>query len=149
MFRTESDYKTFDGDWSEIRLESKEKTRETQSVEDNSIKAAESDGKNEREALQKRNLTEEQQAIIIRIKEVLKSRTEEALPSLKACDKKTVQTDTSKVCNVVQYSTTSNITDCNNLLYSVTLVASERLGKIRKGKKRQNQKRKRHTGKEG
>ena len=31
--------KTFDGDWSEIRLESTEETPETQSVEDDSIEA--------------------------------------------------------------------------------------------------------------
>ena len=45
-----------------------------------------------------------------------------------------MQTETSKVNNVVQYITSSNITDCNNLLYAVTLVVSERLGRIRKGK---------------
>ena len=71
------------------------------------------------------NLTEEQQAIIFRIKEVMKSRRREALPSLKTCDKRIVQTETSKVNSVVQYITTSNITDCNNLLYYAALVVSE------------------------
>ena len=90
-------------------------------------KAAESDETNEGEELQKRNLTEEQQALIFRIKEVLKSRTREALPSLK----RIVQTKTRKVNNVVQYITTSNITNCNSLLYAVELVVNEWLGKIR------------------
>ena len=62
----------------------------TQSVENDSIEATELDGTNEREELQERNLTEEQQAIIFRIKEVLKSRTREALSSLKTCDKRIV-----------------------------------------------------------
>ena len=39
-----------------------------------------------------------------------------------------MQTEISKC--VVQYITTSNITDCNNMLYAVELVVSERLGKI-------------------
>ena len=76
------------------------------------------------------------------IKEVLKSRTRKALPSLKTSDKRIVQTETSKVNNVVQYITTSNITDCNSLLYSVALVVSERLGKIRKGKGKTTSKKK-------
>ena len=96
--------------------------------------AAESDGTNEGEELQERNLNEKQEAILFRIKEVLKSRTREALLSLKTCDKRIVQTKTSKVNNVVQYITTSNITDCNNLLYPVALVVIARLGKIRKRK---------------
>ena len=65
------------------------------------MQQAESDGTNEGEVLQERNLAEEQQAILIRIKEVLKSRTREALSSLKACDERIVQTETSKVNNVV------------------------------------------------
>ena len=118
--------KTFDADWSEIGVESTEETPETlQSVKDDSIEAAESDWTNEGEELHERNLTEERQAIIFRIKEVLKSRTREALLSLKSCDKRIVQTETSKVNNVVQYITTSDITDCNNLLYAVALVVSE------------------------
>ena len=82
------------------------------------------------------NLSEEHQAIIFRIKEILKSRIIKALQSLKVCGKRIVQTETSKINNVVQYITTSNITDCNNLLYAVALVVSERLGQImkRKGK---------------
>ena len=79
-------------------------------------------------------MTEEQHAIIFIIKKVLKSRTREALPSLKTCDKRIVQTETSKVNNMVQYITTSNITDCDNLLYDVELVVSEWLGKTRKRK---------------
>ena len=47
-----------------------------------------------------------------------------------------MQTETSKVNNVVQCITTSNITDCNNLLYAVALVVSELSGKIRKGRGR-------------
>ena len=90
LFITESE--TFDGDLSEIVLENTEETRETQSVEDDSVEAVESDGTNEGEHLQERNLTEEQQAILFRIKEVVKSRTREALPSLKTCDKRKVQT---------------------------------------------------------
>ena len=123
LFGTVSDDETFDGDWSEIGLESTEETPKTQSVEDDSIEVAESDRTNEGEELQERNLTEEQQAILFRIKEVLKSRTREALPSLKTCDKRIVQTETSRISNVVQY--TANITDCNNLLYAVALVVSE------------------------
>ena len=138
---TESDDKTFDGYWSEIGLESTEETPETQSVEGGSIEAAESDGTNEGEELRERKVTEEQQAIIIRIKEVLKGRSREALPSLKPCDKRIVQT--SKVNNVVQYST-----DCNNLLYYVALVVREQLGKIRKGNGKTKSE-KSHTGKEG
>ena len=46
-----------------------------------------------------------QKAILFRIKEVLKSRTREALPSLKSCDKRIAQTETSKVNNVAHYST--------------------------------------------
>ena len=88
----------------------------------------------EREELRERNLTEEQQAIIFRIKEVLRSRTGEALPLLKTYDKRIVETNTNKGKNVLQYITSSNITDCNGLLYSMELVVSERLGKIRKGK---------------
>ena len=149
LFGTESDDETFYGDWSEFGLESTEETPETQSVEDESIEAAESDGTNEGEELQESNLTEEQQALIFRIKEVLKSRTRDALSLLKACDKKIVQTETSKVNNVVQYITTSNIIDCNKLLYAAALAVSERLGKIRKGKGKTNQRRKSHTGKEG
>ena len=149
LFGTEIDDETFYGYWSEIGLESKEETPDTQSVEDDSIEAAELDGTNEGDELQERNLTEEQQAIIFRIKEVLKSRTREVLPSLKTCDKRIVQTKTNKVNNVVQCITTFNITDWNNLLYAVALVVSEWLGKIRKGKVRQNLSRKSHTGKEG
>ena len=87
------------------------------------IEAAELNGKNKGEELQERNLTEEQQAIIFRLKEVLKSRSREALPSLKTCDKNVVKTETSKVNNVVQYITTSNITDCNNLLYICCVIS--------------------------
>ena len=76
LFGTESD--TFYGDWSGIGLESTEEIPETQSVEDDSIEAAESDGTNEGEELQDRNLTEEQQALLFRIKEVLNSRTRQA-----------------------------------------------------------------------
>ena len=61
------------------------------------------------------------------------SRTRQVLSSLKTCDKRIVQTETRKVSNVFQYITTSNITDCNNLLYAVALVVSE-LGKTRRGK---------------
>ena len=66
---------------------------------------AESDRTNEGEELQERNLTEKQQAMLVRIKEVLKSRTRESLPSLKVCDRRIMQTETSKVTNVVQYIT--------------------------------------------
>ena len=52
---------------------------------------------------------------------------------LKTREKSIAQTETSKVNNVVQYITTSNIKNCNNLLCYVALVVSERLGKIRKG----------------
>ena len=97
--------KSFYGDWNEIGPESREETPETQSVEE----AAQSDGTNEGEELQERNLTEEQQAILFRIKEVLKSKTREALPSLKACAKRIVQTNTFKVSNLIQCITTSNI----------------------------------------
>ena len=82
-------------DW---KVQRRHQTPETQSVEDNSIEAAESDGTNEGEELQERNLTEE--ALI-------------------------VQTETSKINNVAQYITMSNITDCNNLLCAATLVVSE------------------------
>ena len=100
-----------------VRLDRKE----TQSVDDDCIEAAESERTNTGEV---RNLTEEQ-AIIFRIEELLKSRTREALPLLKTCDKRIVQTETSKGNNVVQYITTSNITDCNNLLYAVASVVRE------------------------
>ena len=60
LFGTESDGKTFDGGWSEIVLESIEETPEIQSVEDESIDTAESNGTNDGEKLQERNLTEEQ-----------------------------------------------------------------------------------------
>ena len=116
LFGAESDDETFDGDWNETGLES---TKETQSVEDDRIEAAKIGRHKRRREVTERILTEEQQATIFRIKEVLKSRTREAFPSLKACDKRIVQTGTSKVNNVVQYITTSNITDCNNLLYGV------------------------------
>ena len=56
------------------------------------------------------------------------------MPSLNACGKRILKTETSKVNNVAQYITSFNITDCNNLLFDVALVVSERLGKIRKGK---------------
>ena len=88
----------------------------------------------EGDELQDINLTEKEQAILFRIKKVLKSRKREDLPSLKAGDKRIMQTETYKVNSVVQYATTSNITDCNNLLYAVALAVSERLEKIRKGK---------------
>ena len=52
LFGTESNDKTFYGDWNEI------------GVEDDSIKAAEPDMSNKGEELPERNLTEEQQAII-------------------------------------------------------------------------------------
>ena len=69
LFGTESDdEKHFMG----IGLESTEETPEVQSVGDDSIEAAESDRTNKGEELQMMNLTEEQQAIIFRIKEVLK-----------------------------------------------------------------------------
>ena len=35
---------------------------------------------------------------------------------------------------MAKYITTSNITDCNGLLYAVAFVVSEQLGKIGKGK---------------
>ena len=97
-------------------LKSTDETSETQSVEDGSIDTAKSDETNEGEELQERNLTEEQKAIIFRIKEVLKSRTREVFPSLNACDKRIVQAETSTVNNVVQYITISNITDCTQEL---------------------------------
>ena len=105
---------------------------EERSDEEGSV--AESDGASEEEDLEERNLTEEQQSILARIKDVLKSRTREALPSLKTCDKRTVLTETNKVNSVAKYITTSNITECNGLLYAVAFVVSERLGKIGKGK---------------
>ena len=46
LFGTESDDETFDGDWDEVELESTEETPETQSVEDDSIEAAESNRTN-------------------------------------------------------------------------------------------------------
>ena len=120
LFGTESDDETLNGDWSEIEVDSTEETPEIQSIEDDSIEAAESDGTNEGEKLHERNLTEEQQAIIFRIKELMKSRTKEASPSLNTCDKRIVQTETSKFNNIVQYITTSNIKEYNNLLYAVS-----------------------------
>ena len=132
MFGTESDDETFDGNWTEIGLESIEETLETQSVEDNSTEAAELNGTNAGEELKERNLTEEQQAILFRIKEVLKRRTREALPSLKTCNKTMVQTETSKVGSV-HYNFQHHRLQFN-LFYTVVLVVSERLGKIRKGK---------------
>ena len=125
MFRTENDDETFYRDWSEIGLESTKETPAAQSVGDNSIEAAESDGTNEGEEIEERNLTVEQKAIIFIIKEVIKSRTREDLPSLKACDNRIVQTETSKISNMVQYITTSNIIDCNNLLHSVELISCQ------------------------
>ena len=86
-----------------VRLKWKVQRRQRQSVEDDSIEAAESDGTNKGEELQERNLTEEQQGILFRIKEVLKSRTRETLPSLKTCDKRIVQTETSTVNNGVRH----------------------------------------------
>ena len=68
-----------------------------------------------------------------RLKDVLKNRTRVVLPSLKTCDKRAVLTETNKVNTVAKYIPTSNITDCNGLLY-VAFVVSERLGKIGKGK---------------
>ena len=103
LFGTESDDKIFYGDWSEIGLESTEETPETQSVEDDSIEAAESDGTNEGEELQERNLTAEQQAIIFIIKEVLKSRIREALASVKVCGKRIVQSETIKVRTLIHH----------------------------------------------
>ena len=61
------------------------------------------------------------------------------MASPKACHKRIVQTETGQQCDSV----------CKNLLYAVALVVSEQLGKIRKGKVRQNQRRKSDTGKEG
>ena len=119
MFGAESIDETFHGDWSEIGLESTEETPEAQSVGDNSIRGSKIRRTNKGEDLQERNLTEEQQAILFRMKKVLNSRAREALPSLKTCAKRIVQTETSKVNNLVQYITTSNITDCHNLLYAV------------------------------
>ena len=57
LFGTKSDDKRFYGDWSEIGLESIEETPEIHIVEDDNIEAAESDGTNEGEELQDRNLT--------------------------------------------------------------------------------------------
>ena len=108
-------YRRFSIVRSVIGLESTEETSEAESVGDDCIEAAESDVINEREELQERNLTQEQQAIVFRIKEALKSRTRDALLSLKVCDKMILQTGTSKVDNMMWFST-SNITDCNNLL---------------------------------
>ena len=61
LFGTENGDETFDEDWSEIGLESTERgdTRDTEC---------------QREELQERNLTEKQQAIIFRIKEVQNQR---------------------------------------------------------------------------
>ena len=67
----------------------------------------------------------------------MKSRTREALPSLKACeacDKRIMQTKISKVNNVVEYITTSNITYCNNPLYAVALAVSEQVAHKFSGK---------------
>ena len=79
------------------------------------------------------NLTQKQQTIIFRIKEVVKSGRREAFPS--------------QANSVAQYITTSHITCCNKLLYAVALVVSEQLRKIRKGKGKTKPK-KCHTGKE-
>ena len=65
------------------------------------IEAEESDLENEGGELQEKILTKEKHAILFIIKDVLRSRTSEAFPSLKACDKRIVQTETSKVNNVV------------------------------------------------
>ena len=62
LFGTESHDETFYEDCNENELESIEETPETPSVEDDSIEAAESDGTNEGQELQERNLTEEQQS---------------------------------------------------------------------------------------
>ena len=79
---------------SEIGLESTEETPEAQSVGDGS-RIGPDEGR--------RGVTgEEQQAILFRIKEVMKRRTREALPSMKACAKRIVQTEITKVNNVVQ-----------------------------------------------
>ena len=91
-------------------MESTEETPETQSVENDSIEAAESDGTNEGEELQERNLTEQQQATIFRIKEVLKSRT-----SLKTCDRRIVQIEAKSKMGFNTLQLTPS--DCNNLLY--------------------------------
>ena len=56
-------------------MESTEETPETQSEEDDSIETAESNGTNERRRITGEKLTEEQQDIIFRIKEVVKCRT--------------------------------------------------------------------------
>ena len=90
MFGTDSVDEIFYGDWSEFGLESTEETPEAQSVGDDSIEAAESDGTIRGQELHDRNLTEEQQAILFRIKEVLKGRTREALSSQKTRDKRIV-----------------------------------------------------------
>ena len=92
---------TFDGDWSEIELESTEETPEAQTVRDNCKRQQNQTG-----------LTKERS--YRNSKEVMKSRTRQALPSLKTCNKRIVQTETSKVSNFK--------------------VVSEQLGKIGKGK---------------
>ena len=69
-------------------MESTEETSETQSVERDSKEAVESNGTNEGQGLQDMNLSEEHQAIIFRIKEVLKSRIIKVLQLLKICGKR-------------------------------------------------------------
>ena len=103
-------------------------------MSDEAGSAAHADGAYEEEDLEERNVNEEQQSILSRIKEVLMSRAREALPSLKKCDKRTMMIETNKVNSVADYITTSNITACNGLLYAVAFVVSERLGKIGKQK---------------
>ena len=60
LFGTESNDERFHGDWSETGLQSAEETPEVQSIGEDSLEAAESDGTNEGEELQERNLTEKQ-----------------------------------------------------------------------------------------
>ena len=79
-------------------------------------------------------LTEEQEAILFRTNEVLMSSTREALSSLKACDKRIVQTEKMSTMQFskLQLPTSQIVLTC---IYDVELVVSERLGK---GKVRQN-----------
>ena len=56
------------------------------------------------------------------------------------CDKRVVVNETNKVNSVAKYIVTDNITECNNLLYAVAYVVSDRLGKVGKGRKKPQQK---------
>ena len=81
-----------------------------------------------------KELQERNQGVLFRTKEVPKSSTRKVFLSLKACYKIIVRSETGKVNNVIQYITSTEITDCNNRLYAVSLDVSERIENIKNGK---------------